>query len=93
MTAQLRWSKSYIDSLPVDVALHEATLDYSVALTIVAISIHQLNRRIYLAEQSPTRPIMDDTIKAMMSQGITLDMIREGLEKIREKNGTSRNQS
>jgi hypothetical protein len=52
MTSQLRRTKVAIDHFPIDPRLHEACLNYATALAMCSISIHGLNRNLFLAEQA-----------------------------------------
>jgi hypothetical protein len=51
-TCTIKWAKEFIDNLPVDTRLHEACLNYATALAMCSISIHGLNRNLFLAEQA-----------------------------------------
>ena len=79
MTVQLRWAKQYIDSLPVEPALHDAALNYAVGLGAAAAAVHGLNRKLYLLENQPPAPkaTVADIAGEMKSKGITIEMLRD----------------
>jgi hypothetical protein len=84
MTAQLRWAKDYIESLPIDRQLADSVTDYSVALSFAATAAHGLNRKLYLLENPPKAQLsMNDIIHQMRRSGVTVDDLRLMLERQR----------
>ena len=88
MTLRLREDKAFIDSLSVDPTIHEAALSYSAVLQVVATSIHGLNRQLYLADNPPKVQLtMNDVIHQMKRNGVTVESLREMLERQRVARG------